>query len=188
MRKMIYFTSDTHFNHSNLIEKQPRPFGDGAEMTETLIANWNDRVRPQDSVYHLGDFALSWGSKHKQCIEDIYTRLNGQKFLIKGNHDRKEVIDLPWQFVRDYYEIKVDLGGVHKQRIVLSHYAFKVWNQSHRGAWMLHGHSHGNLEHGPYGKIADVGVDCWDYAPVSLEEVSAYMQSRDKFPPVDHHI
>lgn len=155
-------------------------------MTEVCVERWNSVVTPHDTVFHLGDFALSWGKQHKPVIDELLSRLQGVKFLIKGNHDRKEVTKNPrWSSVEDYHEIKIDLGGVHKQRIVLCHYAIKSWNQMHRGAWMLHGHSHGNLMKQP-GKILDVGVDCHHFTPISLDQVWTIMETKE-MAYVDHH-
>ena len=182
----IWFTSDTHFNHENIVEYSSRPFEDLEEMTAALIHRWNSEVKPGDIVYHLGDFALSWGKKHEGVVDDILSNLNGNKLLIVGNHDRNEVTrNSRWSKVVRYHEIKVDLGGVHKQRIVMSHYAMRTWNQMHRGAWMLHGHSHGNLTD-IGGKTIDVGVDCHGYRPISLEKVAEFMETRE-IVTVDHH-
>ena len=182
----IWFTADTHFNHANVIEYSCRPFRDLHHMTEALVDNWNAVVKQGDTVYHLGDFALSWGKKHAEVIDSLLSRLNGKKWLIKGNHDREEVTKNPrWHAVRDYHELKVDCGEAHRQRIVLSHYAMRVWNQCHRGAWMLHGHSHGNLAD-IGGKTWDVGVDKCDYFPVSFEAMKNLMAERE-IVKVDHH-
>jgi calcineurin-like phosphoesterase family protein len=59
-------------------------------------------------------------------------------------------------------------------------------NQSHRGAWQLHGHSHGSLTPDAWSRRADVGVDCWSYMPVSFEELQKHMATK-RFRPVDHH-
>ena len=183
---MIWFTADTHFNHGNIVSYSSRPFDDLEDMTERIIEQWNERVNHGDLVYHLGDFALSWGKRDFDPIDWILSRLNGNKWLIRGNHDREEVYKNPrWNKVEFYHELKVDLGGVHKQRIVLCHYAMRVWNQMHRGSWMLHGHSHGNLSD-IGGKSMDVGVDCHDYRPISLDEVAQYMANRE-FVSYDHH-
>jgi calcineurin-like phosphoesterase family protein len=183
----IWFTSDTHFNHANIIEHSARPFADLDDMTETLIARWNERVNYSDTVYHLGDFALSWGKKHKSLVDGLLERLHGNKTLIVGNHDRDEVTKNPrWSAVKHYHELKIDLGGVHKQRIVLSHYAFRTWNQIHRGSWMLYGHSHSNLTD-IGGKTMDVGVDCHDYYPIRVEQIAAFMAGRD-IVSCDHHL
>jgi calcineurin-like phosphoesterase family protein len=184
---MIFFTSDHHFNHDAIIQHGKRRFVNLDHMAQSFIANWNSVVTPACTVYHLGDFALSWGGKHKSVIDGILSQLNGSKHLIIGNHDRKEVSGNPrWCSVQHYKELKIDLGGVHKQRIVLSHYPLRSWNQMHRGAWMLHGHSHGNLED-IGGKIMDVGVDTHTlYGLYSLEDVQRIMSTRE-FVAQDHH-
>jgi calcineurin-like phosphoesterase family protein len=183
---MIWFTADTHYNHGNIIEYASRPFSNLKEMTDKLIGLWNDRVKPGDTVYHLGDFCLSWGKKHADCIDLILRELKGNKFLITGNHDREEVTgNKRWIKAVPYHELKVDMGGKHKQKIVLCHYAMRTWNQMNRGAWMLHGHSHGNLcDVG--GKILDVGVDCHGYSPVNIEEIAELMKEREHVV-CDHH-
>jgi len=177
----IFFTSDTHYGHANVIKYSNRPFQDVDEMNEMMIKNWNDVVRPGDLVYHLGDFAFTTLEK----ATEIARRLNGQKYLVFGNHDkrlRKERDFLAqWVWAKDFAEIKVG-----DQKIVLCHYAMLVWNQSHRGAWNLHGHSHGNLPVDKHALRIDVGVDCWDYEPVSYDEIADVMSERE-FRPVDHH-
>ena len=84
----LYVTSDTHFNHKNIIKYCNRPFNDVYEMNETLINNWNSVVTPEDIIYHLGDF----GFGTKEELQEIFDRLNGYKYLIMGNHDRKSKI------------------------------------------------------------------------------------------------
>jgi len=81
---MIYFTSDLHLGHANVIRFQDRPFADVDEMNEALIANYNEVVGPDDTVYILGD--VSNRCPGKQANEMI-ARLNGHKILIMGNHD-----------------------------------------------------------------------------------------------------
>lgn len=84
---MIYFISDTHFYHSNIIKYSNRPFKDVNEMNETIINSWNSVVKNDDTVYHLGDFCLSSDDE----IKSIFNMLNGNKILIRGNHDRKPI-------------------------------------------------------------------------------------------------
>ena len=84
---MIYFISDTHFHHSNIIKYCNIPFKDINEMNETIISNWNSIITKDDVLYHLGDFCLS----NDDEIKNIFNRLNGNKILIRGNHDRKPV-------------------------------------------------------------------------------------------------
>lgn len=79
----VFFTSDTHFNHANIIDFCKRPFGSVEEMNEALIANWNRVVSKDDIIFHLGDFCFG-GSEVWNSILD---RLNGKIYLILGNHD-----------------------------------------------------------------------------------------------------
>jgi calcineurin-like phosphoesterase family protein len=175
----IYFVSDTHFGHMKILEYCSRPFQDVAEMDASMIERWNSKVKPGDTVYHLGDFALV---KDLDLIPKYARALNGQIHLIMGNHDQKREKGLKgFAEVKHYKEITIG-----EQKIVLLHYAMKVWNKSHFGSWQLHGHSHGSLPRDYTMKQLDVGVDCWNYAPISFEEVEAEMK-KHTFVPVDHH-
>jgi calcineurin-like phosphoesterase family protein len=184
---MIYFCADLHFGHFNIIKYSSRPYANANEMDETLIANWNAVVAPNDTVYNLGDFSFS---KYPR-IKEILARLNGSIVFIMGNHDHE--IDKNWEDILYQGKIismqgclEVKLGG---KLIVMNHYAHRVWNASHRSSWHLYGHSHGTLP--PHGLSVDVGVDCkeitLEYRPVSLDEVAAYMSKR-KAETVDHHL
>jgi calcineurin-like phosphoesterase family protein len=82
---MIFFTADTHFNHSNIIHLCGRPFSNIEQMNETLIRNWNSCINNNDEIYILGDFLFK-GSGIE--AENTINRLNGKKYLIKGNHDK----------------------------------------------------------------------------------------------------
>jgi calcineurin-like phosphoesterase family protein len=179
MRTTTWFTSDTHFGHAKIIEFCNRPFASMEEMDEEMIRRWNAVVAKGDTVYHLGDFSLA---KDHKAIPRYLERLNGQVHLIYGNHDAKRLQFLKgFTDVKSYKEIKVG-----EQKIILCHYAFKVWNKSHYGSWNLHGHSHGSLPRDYQRKQLDVGVDCWAYAPISYEEVAKEME-KHVFTPVDHH-
>lgn len=162
---MDWFTSDTHFGHSMLIREDKRPFSTVEEMDQILIANWNRRVSPQDTVYHLGDFTL--GRDHDKYLN----QLNGNKILIIGNHDRKQALKVAtgWSAIYPLLELKKD-----KRPIVLCHYAMRVWNRSHYGSLHLYGHSHGKLA--PTTQSCDVGVDCWNFYPILLEEAIERMR------------
>ena len=80
-----YLVSDTHFNHSNIIKDCSRPFSNIEEMNKVIIDNWNNIVDKEDTVYHLGDF----GFGTKEELKEIFDKLNGKKYLIMGNHDRR---------------------------------------------------------------------------------------------------
>ncbi|MBU0551968.1 phosphoesterase [Myxococcota bacterium] len=174
----IFFSADHHFGHANIIRFTHRPFADVDEMTEGLIERWNARISPQDHVYYLGDLAFFTPKK----LQPILERLNGYIFLIKGNHDQPAMAcESRFEWIKDLYELKIpdeDALMDKKQRITLCHYAMRVWNKSHHGAWHLYGHSHGALPDLPDSLSFDVGVDCNDYAPISYEEVKARMSQK----------
>lgn len=183
----IWFTSDTHYGHANVIKYANRPFKDVQEMNEAMIANWNRVVGHNDIVYHIGDFAFI---RNEDDVLAILNRLVGRKILILGNHDRKMTskVKSQFQFVTPYYELKVQDPDAHngRQDIVLMHYSMRVWNKSHYGAWQLYGHSHGSLPDMDTMLSMDVGVDCTDYTPISYDQVKAVMKTK-RFVPIDHH-
>lgn len=155
----IFFTSDLHFTHNNIIKYCDRPFANTKEMDETIIHNWNETVEPNDIVYFLGDFSFSKESKN------LFVRLNGNKHIIMGNHDNSYTKSFGWSGHYLLKQIKVA-----DQEITLCHYAMRVWDNSFRGAWMLYGHSHGTLLEDET-MSCDVGVDVWGYRPVSYERL-----------------
>ncbi len=178
----IFFSADLHFKHENVIKYCNRPYANANEMDEELIKNWNSVVKPQDIVYVVGDVIFA---KDVKDAENIFRRLNGSKILIAGNHDKKMLKDprfvALFQSVHDLLEI-----SINKQHIVLCHYAMKVWNKSHYGAWQLYGHSHGSLPDDPHSLSIDVGVDCHNYTPISFDQVAEIM-SKKQYKPIDHH-
>ena len=175
----IFFTADTHFGHTNIIKYCNRPFQSAQEMNEKLILKWNETVGQDDEVWHLGDFALctpldAWS---------IRSRLNGKINIIWGNHDKvAKNMKNAWASYHDYFELKI--AGY--PMVVLSHYAFRVWNKSHHGSWHLYGHSHGSLPDDPNALSFDAGVDCHGFRPISIAEVQKIMSTKT-FKPVDHH-
>jgi len=149
---------------ANIIKYCNRPFKNVVEMDECMIQRWNERVKDGDTVYHLGD--ISMGNPY------LYLkRLRGIKHVIVGNHDRPMSLrslasmgDLA--SISDLLEVK-DRG----RDIVLCHYAMRVWNKSHHGSLHFYGHSHGSLPGNE--QSLDIGVDCWDFHPVTLDEAEA---------------
>lgn len=174
----IYFTSDDHFNHENIIKYCNRPFVDAEAMNETLINNWNEIVNATDEIYHLGDFGFG---KPDQLVE-IMKRLNGKIYFIKGNHDKNTMKANKkcgrFEWVKEQFDLKIEddeiAGGL--QRIVLNHYPMIVWNHSHHGSWNLYGHihlTHDKIQPLPGFKTTqlDIGVDYHDFYPISYEDV-----------------
>ena len=169
----VWFTADTHFgDHRVLNIRGGRPFGSVAEMDAALVARWNARVAPGDEVWHLGDVART-----PALAEAAVARLHGTKRLLLGNLDAPPPT-AGFAGVSAYEEVELD--GV---RLVLCHYPFRSWNGQHRGAVNLHGHSHGRLA--PLPRQFDVGVDAWDYAPVTLPELLASRRQGRGLPPVE---
>lgn len=171
----IWFTSDTHFYHKNIIKYCYRPFNSVEEMNQSLIDNWNNVVKENDIVFHLGDFAFDkWKS--------IINQLNGKIYLIVGNHDE---IKYPGHKIFDLFEgvynqlyIQID-----NQWIYLNHYPFLCYGGSYKNkpVWTLSGHTHickikntgKDFERMNYlfPTQYDVGVDFNDYTPISFKEV-----------------
>lgn len=131
----VFFISDTHFGHENILkfEKEFRNFQTIEEHDEKLIENWNSVVKPNDKIYHLGDFC--WKRKY---IE-IAKRLNGRKCLILGNHDVFPA--------KEYLEYFYDVKGVKAfgRNIVLTHVPVNPQQLEYRWQYNIHGHLHSNV-------------------------------------------
>jgi calcineurin-like phosphoesterase family protein len=192
-----WFTSDEHFDHEMVITYAKRPFltngkPDVELMNEELIRRSNALVQPDDHLYILGDVSMGVPGR----AYDHISRLNGKKFWVPGNHDRKtrenSRVRSLFEWIKDLAEIRVPDETITEGRnrgtqpIVLCHYAMRTWNKSHFGAWQLFGHSHGTLHDNPNALQLDVGVDCWDYAPVSYEQIKERM-AKKTWQPIDHH-
>lgn len=184
----IFFTSDTHFGHDRIIELSKRPFKTVEEMDETLISNWNAIIGPRDTVYHLGDFSFRKPGPYLD-------RLNGDLHLVYGNHDdasmkhfrRRDGIHRNFKTAQHYKEISLpvrDVGNkmiaVPKVKVILFHFAMRVWHNSHRGSLQLYGHSHGDLP--PHGNSFDVGVDAHGFKPLSWLMVQQIACGLDRVP------
>ena len=169
-----FFTSDTHFNHANIIKFCNRPFKDVEQMNETMIENWNRVIGPNDTVFHLGDFCLAGAAEWTKVLD----RLNGRIYLIMGNHDLK---NLRQGFIGSFEHVAMQMHiMVGKQRIYLCHYPFLCFEGGYKNVWQLFGHVHsrksntgidaGRLQH-LFPTQYDVGVDNNDFTPVSFEQV-----------------
>lgn len=178
----LFFTSDTHFGHKNIIEYSKRPFKDVEEMDEMLIKKWNDKVKPQDQIWHLGDFTFHPASK----VENILRRLNGHKHYIWGNHDQtfeKNTYLLNYfDSVQNYKELRFN-----GHKLILFHYPIFSWNGAHKGSWHIHGHCHNSVNWANVDTTRiDAGVDNFNYEPASYEEIADIL-SKKTYKVVDHH-
>lgn len=170
----VFFTADHHFGHGGARGLFRRPFGAIAEMDRAMARRWNDIVSPADQVWHLGDFAVRQPAAR---VEELLAALAGEKHLVAGNNDGPATTGLAgWASVQNYAEIEVD--GTW---LILCHYPLRTWNRMSRGALNLHGHSHGRLA--PLPRQVDVGVDCWDFRPITLAEIRTHLAQRGRAPP-----
>jgi len=153
-------------------------------MNQTIIRNWNAKVKPDDIAFYLGD--LSFGSFEE--TNNLVHQLNGKIHYILGNHDKEDDIKALNRFesISDYIHLSVlDKDNPRKyQDIIMSHYAILEWDKGHRGSIMLHGHSHHSLAKDPENasyykrKVLDVGCNGWDYSPLSYEEIKKIMKDK----------
>jgi calcineurin-like phosphoesterase family protein len=180
----VFFTSDLHFGHTNAVNFDNRPFDSVEEMTEELIRRWNEKVKPGDLVYVLGDFI--WKMQDGE-VHDLLKRLNGQIILIKGNHDRfiknaktKKLL----AGIKEQDDICVELKDGTKRRVIISHFFMPFYLGSRYNGIHLYGHFHNSQEHydaleviemlqkkGYHIEAFNVGCMHWDYAPVTLDEI-----------------
>lgn len=195
-KQNIFFISDLHVGHKNVIKFDGRPFQDVDEMHVEMIKKWNSVVSDDDDVYFLGDLSFTRDELTKWFIHS----LKGKIHFILGNHDRfKSISKLDrWESIHEYgteinvkdEDTKLTRGTQGYQRIIMSHYPILSWNKSHYGSWMIHGHCHGSLMKSfpDYykRKVMDVGCNCIDYTPISYQEVKDIMSKRT-ISVVDHH-
>lgn len=147
---MVYFISDLHFNHSNIIKYCHRPFRSVQSMNNALVRNWNQVVRPQDIVILVGDIAIG---DHRVWLE----KLNGNIIVVHGSHDGNVGVPRVYYhnflIVHDPDDAPVDWHG-----------------------WVIHGHKHNNdMQNYPFinfkNKTINVSVEVIGYRPMSLDKI-----------------
>lgn len=170
---MIYFTSDLHFNHGNILAYEPitRPFATIDEMNETLIANWNSVVKPEDTVYVLGDFAMGPAAD----VRGLVSRLNGTIKLVRGNHDTPAKLKI-------YQKMGIEVKDIeyltYKGRFfILCHFPIaseefmQMVVNDNSEVINVYGHVHSNAQKGFYKGTYHIGVDTNNLTPISIEQV-----------------
>ncbi len=172
---MKLYTADPHFDHANIIKLCKRPFKNINEMQNVLVDKWNAKVSNSDDIYILGDFTFGVSAGI-----DFIKRLNGTKHFITGNHDHvamKKLVNMKATSGKGspldkcfFHGSMLDIKDGN-QRISLCHYPVYEWNGSFKGAIHLHGHCHGNIGKSFKPNAYDVGVDLWNFEPVTLEEI-----------------
>ena len=176
----IFFTSDTHFGHSKIIDYCKRPFSSIEEHDKTLIQNWNNTVGQDDTVFHLGDFAYG----NSQFIANIIKQLNGNIILIKGNHDLRNMNPTLYNIFSDVvYQARI---LIDKQTVYLNHFPFLCFDHGDINLYkdnysiQLFGHVHSgpltssedvNRLNILFPTQYDVGVDNNNYTPISWTDI-----------------
>jgi len=168
-----FFISDTHFGHQGMCfftkddGTKVRPWNNANDMDDCMVANWNAIVKPKDKIYHLGDVAIK--RKHLETL----AKLNGEKILIRGNHDIFKLNDYALYFK--------DIRGTHKfDKFRLSHYPIHKESIPHWCKANLHGHTHYKkvmINSLPDPLYVNLCVECTNYKPVPIEELNNYLPS-----------
>jgi calcineurin-like phosphoesterase family protein len=200
----IFFTADQHFGHANVLKFCKRPFSSVEEMDSEMIGRWNSRVSSNDTIYIVGDLIWKGGKGFKR---QIISQLNGKKIFILGNHDGKtkqpdSYLSLGFEKVYSH-----DLSiTIDDESVLLCHYPYnpilsewqilwykmrnfwKFWRRDKYpflkhldkrpiddGRWLLCGHVHNRWK--KQGRSINVGVDVWNFYPVSLEEIKEIIRA-----------
>jgi calcineurin-like phosphoesterase family protein len=174
----LWFTSDLHAYHENIIKYCSRPFKNALEMNEKLIQNWNELVQVDDDIIIAGDFIHSG---NLELIQDFISKLNGKIWLVYGNHDRQNKLDRPIVQAMLYhtsdaldFQVEDDELEDKYMKFHITHYPCEYWT---RGAVHLHGHIHS----GPLSTSAeklnfkplryDIGIDNNNFKPISYAQI-----------------
>jgi calcineurin-like phosphoesterase family protein len=189
---VIFFSSDHHFFHQNIIRYSNRPFASIEEMNETMIENWNSVVTHEDDVYCLGDFSFAG-----RPVEVLSYRLNGNKKIVFGNHDpghphnrqyKQKVKTGHHNYWHEFYSrhgwevlpinYVLDIPGLASFNLCHMPYdcydaRYQDYKMKDDGRWLIHGHTHSKER--KLGRQLHVGVDAWSFTPVSVTQLAELM-------------
>jgi calcineurin-like phosphoesterase family protein len=178
-----FITSDYHFGHANIIKYCNRPFRDVEHMNEELIRRWNERVKPEDFVYHLGDWCFK--NSNEERGEGLTTKaqyyidqLYGNKIFIAGNHDRNNSLKT---LIKSAI---IEFGG---EKYFLNHFPENV---DFRYPINFVGHVHGNWTFKRYKStiLINVSCDAWNFYPKTIEETLAKLKHYQKNNKLEEYI
>ena len=166
---MIWFTADWHFFHDRILDFHPKRkelFGNNMkEVTEKMIQKWNSRIDKHDTVYILGDFAFGTTDEKRK----LFQRLNGNKVLILGNHDK----------ISDNHRC-----FFNHIEVIMCHFPMFSWEHIEKGSIMLHGHCHGSIDLQNSAELPDhiridVGIDSSfaNYDFVSVDKLANFIKN-----------
>lgn len=177
----IWFIGDHHFMHRNIIKYTGRPFESILIMNQIMIDRWNEVVGPNDLVYHLGDFIFGG----KNLIKRFAEVLNGDKILIKGNHDKNANRFLDAGFLEVHDRIELNIAG---ENVIICHYPyfndlepylkFSDKRPKDEGQWLIHGHVHKAWLFNE--KMINVSVENWNYYPVSINYINQLIKENPR--------
>lgn len=181
----IWFTSDLHFGHRNVLKFCSRPWEDEKTMDPALIENWNNVVSDNDIVFVLGD---TFWFNDSRGIKKVLSQLKGKDiYILPGNHDDftsyHRVDDPRIHLCADVVACWITEENKPKREIWMSHYPMMTWPHRENGAYQFFGHihSHPDRDEGVdqdlplHWNQCDVGCDYWDYTPVSLEVLEEFI-------------
>lgn len=172
----LYFISDPHFGHDNIIKYTSREFESVEDMNNTLITMWNSTITDDDTIFILGDFCMLGSAAWVYFL----SKLNGIKYLCEGNHDKAVTPSFFKQVSTGWFNLRVmdeEIDG-GEQRITVCHYPMLSWYQSHRGAWQLYGHTHRFSPQGVTKNQVNMCVENWNYTPASYLQVKTLITKR----------
>lgn len=173
-----WFIADLHLGHARVLKCDDRPFDTIDQHDRALTANCAGWGTPQRTLWLLGDVAFRKPDLDR--FVEVVKPEWGRVILVRGNHDDKVAWRCRGQFseAHEAHYLRV----TPSVKVYLSHYAHRVWRNSHHGSYHLHGHSHGALS--PWGRSMDVGANCVGYSPISLTSIVDQLKSA---PPINHH-
>lgn len=171
---MVYFTADMHLGHRGIITMQNRPFESVEEMNHILLQNYNAVVHRDDTVYILGDICHHMNN---EAAEELIKKLNGKKYLIKGNHDKNYEPQL-FMDIQDFMTV-----SVNGQYFALMHYPMLSWPKKNSGSIQVHGHIHAQMDYNDNNRAEgikryDVGVDANNFFPVSAKRIIDFFKTQ----------
>lgn len=195
-KRNVFFTSDFHLFHNNVLRFDNRPFEDVNEMHIAIENGWNEVVGPDDYVIYMGDLSFA-RREDKASVEKLIKNLNGTIHYVMGNHDKYEEIKKHKKFVsvNDYLDLfvrfkKEGSDEVSEVMFCCMHYPIYAWNKKHHGSYHIHGHCHLSLSEGEFHKnnrIIDVGCMGFDYKPVSYLDIIKLKEGVDFKLGLQHH-
>lgn len=174
---MKFFTADWHIGHDKILELAKRPFNNIQEHDDYIRDKINEKCTTSDILYVLGDLSLR---ANYENLKKFITSLNPQVRVIKGNHDKTRDIKKLKQnnIIQHYSELEGTTIRSEQGRenyLFMCHYPLRSWNKSFHGSFHAYGHCHGTRL--DYGNSTDVGVDCWEFEPVSEYALFNYLNN-----------